>query len=314
MAKLPEDFVGCRREVGPSTSESLKAFSNAGRPKMVYVEKLILALAHEHTRERALYHLCKIRMTHEDLALLLWHSFGAMYKLLQEIVAVYPLLSTPNLTDSESNRVCYAVALLECVASHEDTRMLFIKANMPLYLYPFLSNMNKEKPHECLRITSLDVISALMKSNDANIINFLLASEILPKCLICMDVGSQISKLVATTIVEKVLMTDDGLRYCCYYAGRFYAITRALGKMADEFSGKPSGKLLNHIICCYIRLTENPRARYGLGGCLPRKFTETTFIKNLQDDPTTMLSLQKLFNSLSSGDLYQIQPGGKLSI
>nr|XP_048327816.1 CCR4-NOT transcription complex subunit 9 isoform X2 [Ziziphus jujuba var. spinosa] len=282
MAKLPEDFVGCRREVGPSTSESLKAFSNAGRPKMVYVEKLILALAHEHTRERALYHLCKIRMTHEDLALLLWHSFGAMYKLLQEIVAVYPLLSTPNLTDSESNRVCYAVALLECVASHEDTRMLFIKANMPLYLYPFLSNMNKEKPHECLRITSLDVISALMK--------------------------------VATTIVEKVLMTDDGLRYCCYYAGRFYAITRALGKMADEFSGKPSGKLLNHIICCYIRLTENPRARYGLGGCLPRKFTETTFIKNLQDDPTTMLSLQKLFNSLSSGDLYQIQPGGKLSI
>lgn len=65
---------------------------------------------------------------------------------------------------------------------------------------------------------------------------------------------------VATTIVEKLLMTDEGLSYCCYYAGRFYAITRALGKMVDKFSGKPSGQLLNHIISCYIRLSENPRS------------------------------------------------------
>jgi len=38
-----------------------------------------------------------------------------MSALLQEIVAVYPLLSPPSLTAHASNRVCNALALLQCV-------------------------------------------------------------------------------------------------------------------------------------------------------------------------------------------------------
>lgn len=51
---------------------------------------------------------------------------GIMPALLQEIVSVYPLLSPPNLTAHVSNRVCNALALLQCVASHSDTRQLFL--------------------------------------------------------------------------------------------------------------------------------------------------------------------------------------------
>ncbi len=61
-----------------------------------------------------------------DLAPLLWHSFGTMAALLQEIVAIYPSLSPPILTAHASNRVCNALALLQCVASHPDTRGLFL--------------------------------------------------------------------------------------------------------------------------------------------------------------------------------------------
>ena len=49
-----------------------------------------------------------------------------MPALLQEIVSVYPLLSPPNLTAHVSNRVCNALALLQCVASHSETRQLFL--------------------------------------------------------------------------------------------------------------------------------------------------------------------------------------------
>lgn len=49
-----------------------------------------------------------------------------MPALLQEIVSVYPLLSPPNLTANVSNRVCNALALLQCVASHSETRQLFL--------------------------------------------------------------------------------------------------------------------------------------------------------------------------------------------
>lgn len=51
---------------------------------------------------------------------------GIMPALLQEIVSVYPLLSPPNLTAHVSNRVCNALALLQCVASHPETRQLFL--------------------------------------------------------------------------------------------------------------------------------------------------------------------------------------------
>lgn len=49
-----------------------------------------------------------------------------MTSLLQEIISVYPLLNPSQLTAAASNRVCNALALLQCVASHSDTRGLFL--------------------------------------------------------------------------------------------------------------------------------------------------------------------------------------------
>ena len=49
-----------------------------------------------------------------------------MTTLLQEIITVYPLLNPSQLTAAASNRVCNALALLQCVASHNETRGLFL--------------------------------------------------------------------------------------------------------------------------------------------------------------------------------------------
>lgn len=51
---------------------------------------------------------------------------GVMTALLQEIISVYPLLNPSQLTAAASNRVCNALALLQCVASHNETRTLFL--------------------------------------------------------------------------------------------------------------------------------------------------------------------------------------------
>lgn len=59
------------------------------------------------------------------------HVAGIMPALLQEIVSVYPQLSPPNLTAHISNRVCNALALLQCVASHPETRQLFLNGTSP---------------------------------------------------------------------------------------------------------------------------------------------------------------------------------------
>lgn len=101
----------------------------------------IAQLMKPQTRESALLELSKKREQVPELALILWHSFGmeiaalyvrqltdlgVMASLLQEIISVYPLLNPSQLTAAASNRVCNALALLQCVASHTETRGLFL--------------------------------------------------------------------------------------------------------------------------------------------------------------------------------------------
>ncbi len=95
------------------------------------MEQLVLDLTNPQARENALLELSKKRESFPELAPHLWHSFGTVSALLQEIVAIYPLLSPPSLTAHASNRVCNALALLQCVASHPETRSLFLQGALP---------------------------------------------------------------------------------------------------------------------------------------------------------------------------------------
>lgn len=104
---------------------------------------------------------------------------GVIAVLLQEVVSIFPYLSPPTLSTQLSNRVCNTLALLQCVASHPDTRgpclsgkckfshAVFsnnsILAHIPLFLYPFLNTVSRTRPFEYLRLTSLGVIGALVK-------------------------------------------------------------------------------------------------------------------------------------------------------
>ncbi len=99
---------------------------------------LVYQLTDPEQRESALLELSKKRENFPDLAPILWHSFGTISALLQEIVAIYPMLQPPSLTAHASNRVCNALALLQCVASHTDTRTLFLNGEA----FAFLSFLN----------------------------------------------------------------------------------------------------------------------------------------------------------------------------
>lgn len=95
-------------------------------------------------------------------------------------------------------------------------------AHVPLFLYPFLNTVSKTRPFEYLRLTSLGVIGALVKVDDTDVINFLLSTEIIPLCLRTMEMGSELSKTVATFIVQKILLDDVSSStghsvFCCCY-------------------------------------------------------------------------------------------------
>ena len=85
-------------------------------------------------------------------------------------------------------------------------------AHLGLFLYPFLNTVCTLRQYEYLRLTSLGVIGALVKMDDSEVINFLLQTEIIPLALRIMDNGSELSKTVATFIIQKILLDEMGLR------------------------------------------------------------------------------------------------------
>ena len=199
-----------------------------------------------------------------------------------------------------------------------------------MYLYPFLNTQSKSRPFEYLRLTSLGVIGALVKVDDTEVISFLLSTEIIPLCLRIMETGSELSKTVATFIVQKVLLEDGkvmeleisldyltlsnyfplgslkkrtlsffllatvGLNYVCATAERFYAVGTVLSNMVQLLQVHPSVRLLKHVVRCYLRLADHPRAREALKTCLPQSLRDNTFGPHLHNDPTVQKWLSQL--------------------
>ncbi len=62
-----------------------------------------------------------------------------------------------------------------------------------------------------------------------------------------------------------------------------HVISLQVGLLAEQ----PSVRLLKHIVRCYLRLSDNPRAREALRQCLPDLLRSPQFTACLKDDPTT---------------------------
>ncbi|XP_039796719.1 CCR4-NOT transcription complex subunit 9-like isoform X3 [Panicum virgatum] len=229
-------------------------------------EQLVLKLYNPELRESALVELSKKREMFPDLAPLMWHSFGTMFVLLQS------------------------------VASHPETRIPFLKAEFTEYLYPFLNTTSNARSFEYLRLTALGVFGALVKVDDTEVVNTLLDGHIIPLCLRIMETGSELSKTVATFIVQKIILDEAGLQYICATPERFFGIAIVLARMVAE---QPSTRLLKHIVRCYLRLTDDPRAHIALQTHLPEALRDGTFDNGLRDDAVARHYRQQLLDNLA---------------
>ena len=72
-------------------------------------------------------------------------------------------------------------------------------------------------------------------------INFLLTTEIIPLCLRIMESGSELSKTVATFILQKILLDETGLYYICQTYDRCFSLSDYEFTWIDyyDFLGSP---------------------------------------------------------------------------
>ena len=259
----------------------------------------ILDIVNPTRRDFALQELAKNRDNIVDLAPMLWHSFGTVTALLQEIINIYSYLNPPTLSVEQSMRVCNALALMQCMASHKDTRNDFLKAQIPVYVYPFLQTSANVKQLEFLRLSSLGVIGALVKAEEPEVVGFLINTEVIPHCLRIMEIGTELAKTVATFILQKILIDEHGLQCICQTYERFQQVYNALNKMVKA---QPSARLLKHIIRCYHRLSEHSKACAAMAVLhpLPTELRDGSFDQLIAEDQSTRKWLPQLVKNVDT--------------
>lgn len=77
-----------------------------------------------------------------------------------------------------------------------------------------------------------------------------------PCLIIRLKIDVPLNVQVATFIIERILISDQGMKYCITFADRFYVITQVLSRMLDKLPEEPSHRLLKLIIHCFLRLSD----------------------------------------------------------
>ena len=226
---------------------------------------LIKSLNQVKEREEIIKALVIQRDKDNDLSILLWFTPGVVALLLQEVISIYPFISEFNLSHSKSEKVCHVLGLFQCIALDQRTRPNFLKSNMHLYVYPLINTLNKQRPYEHLRVTSLGVIGALVKGEECtDVIKYLMKTELIVLCLRIMKKGFEMSRTVSVFIVLKILQDNLGLDYVCRTEERLIAVAGILKDMVDEVdNSKPDevihSKIVRQALRCFNRLSENQK-------------------------------------------------------
>lgn len=256
--------------------------------------KWISEIKNESTRTKAIENLTKFREKNNNLSIYLWYSRGTIAILLQEIISTYQYLSSSKLSLERSNKICAVINLFDCIASQNKTRNEFLESQIPIFLYPFLNNTNKTKHYEYLKLTSLNVIGTLVKSNDPKIISFLINTQITPLLLKIMEKGSELSRTMACCIVYKVVQDDCGIKYICEKKERYNGIIQFMRVMMKN---KFSQRLIKYILKTFLRLSENKDARYILKNEVLKDIKNESFIRCLDDSSKNLVNiLLKILN------------------
>lgn len=137
-----------------------------------------------------------------------------------------------------------------------------------MFLFPILNTVTKQNPFELLRLTSLGVIGALVKTDDPEVIHFLLNTELILLCLRIMDIGLDLSKTLAVFILQKILTDDAGLAFVCSVPNRLQLVSEVFCKVLKIAVPKTPlpvdntdqrKRLFKHIIRCFCRLVDDPK-------------------------------------------------------
>lgn len=263
----------------------------------IFIQK-IKKILEDTNRSKELGEVLKIIENDPALAKLFWEYDKVPLVLMQELLNAYKTLNTDNFTDGESTRLCITLNIFQVLLHIKSIKEFFIDANLAFYLYPFLNVTQTSQNYENLRIASLGVVATFLSINDNTTIELIKNTEIIPLTLKIMDLGSEVSKILALHVFLKIIENDEGIEYVCQTFDRFLAISVILNSMLYQCISSPSVKLHEYILDCYIKLTEKENVKMIYRNKKPDAFSNSEVIKQIQEDPLLHQKYEKFMKMI----------------
>ncbi|KAH0755024.1 hypothetical protein KY290_025294 [Solanum tuberosum] len=238
---------------------------------------LIMELHYGHDREKVLMQLNEfIRQPRSEsmrinLGYHLSNSFDTVLNILvEEVIAAKPKFLDSTLTPRESSQVCNALSVFQVQESGSSKvaslfpdllrGLRYGTKKIHKILYPFLKETtNVMTPRQPVRLSILILIDALTKFDELHgheILLLFLQTQIFSSCLHCIHHGDMPIKKVATLILMKILMQEEGLRCCYSRPDCLRSVMEVLGQLVETFSYQiPCSQHLKYVIRCFLSLS-----------------------------------------------------------
>lgn len=167
-------------------------------------------------RSECIYILAVQREYNKELGKIIWNTPGLVAQLILEIISVYPHLASMaaspstspfSLSKSLSVRVTNVLSLLQVLPADCDVRGYYLKANIPMYLFPFLYTNNQCPDCENFKLSALASIAYLCTSDDDRhgAIDYLIENDFVPLCLRILKFGKKYCKLLSAFILNRIV-------------------------------------------------------------------------------------------------------------
>ncbi|XP_052858150.1 CCR4-NOT transcription complex subunit 9 [Drosophila gunungcola] len=240
----------------------------------------ITDLCSKQSRLLAMLELCERRSHIESLGPLLWHSFGAVSGLLQEVVSIYPAILANELNGQQSQRICAAIGLFQAMTSHPFIGIELMRCQFLCYLMPLLKLTPQTRSVEHVRLSVLSVVCGLLKSDHPQIVGYFLGTELIPLILRQLELGSSMSKVLCAFVLCRILEHEVGLTFASRRLARRLHLIHTLARVVHQLTLEPEPRVLKHVVRVYSRLADHPESLQLIFNHLPAQLRNGYFCQD----------------------------------
>jgi CCR4-NOT transcription complex subunit 9 len=219
-----------------------------------------------------------------------------MTSLLTDLLSFYPNLVAAKIDYSKVDHVFSILCLFQLIADHSDTRLPFVRANLPIYLFPILQYTLMNDETERFASVIIGIMVNLVKESHPDVIDYFLKADFIPLCLRVLSLAKGPMRAGSAFIFGRLVGHPAGKRYLCdpQSPGRAAAALKVLNQVLAELTRSFEADLSKYVAIAYQHLISAPELSQIIADCC------TDELKGIQPNAQSDESFRNLVAQLKT--------------